>query len=189
MRLAISCAAFAVVWLGNVPARADPAFDILVAAYPDALSGYDQTDLIWKDGSRMPLSDGRADKPFEDLLDNPDIKDQLAIPYPLGAELKVPTLNEDPGRIRNEKFFLKMYGDCRKGEVTKRLAPVAWMPTRRGGTVRVTTVNGVNERLAPAVTEPETLPADLTRYVNPASGPYNSPPLATAIRLSVARFR
>ena len=88
MRLAISCAAFAVVWLGFVPARADPALDALVAAYPDVIASYDQTDLIWKDGSRMPISDGRADKTFDELLDKPDIKDQFAIPYPLGADLK-----------------------------------------------------------------------------------------------------
>src|SRR5882672_5970554 len=81
------------------PARADPALDALVAAYPDHLSGYDDKDLIWKDGTRMPLSSGGPDKSFQELLDFPDIKDQFAIPYPLGAELKVPALNEDPGRI------------------------------------------------------------------------------------------
>ena len=94
----------------------------------------------------MPISDGRTGKTFDQLLDDPDIKDQFAFPYPLGGTLKTPALNEDPGRIRNETFFLKMYGDCRKGEVTKRMKPVAWMPDRRGGTVMVTTVNGVNDQ-------------------------------------------
>jgi D-alanyl-D-alanine carboxypeptidase len=188
MRLTISCAAFAVLWLCNMAARADPVLDALVAAYPDVIAGYDQTDLVWKDGSRMPLSDGHGNKTFDELLDNPDIKDQFAVPYPLGPELKVPALNEDPGRIRNEKFFLKMYGDCRKGEVTKRLAPVAWIPTRRGGTVRVTTVNGVNERLAQAVKELEALPADLSRYLVPSAGTYNCRPIANTNRLSVHAF-
>src|SRR6266404_1240991 len=55
-------------------ALADPALDALVAAYPDHLAGYDATDLIWKDGTRMPISDGRAGKSFEQLLDEPDIK-------------------------------------------------------------------------------------------------------------------
>ena len=85
--------------------RADPALDALVAAYPDHLAGHDGNELIWKDGTRMPISDGRSGKSFEELLDNPDIKDQFAIPYPLGADLKVPAVNEDPGRIRNERFF------------------------------------------------------------------------------------
>src|SRR5262245_55138197 len=94
------------VWLG--PARAGPAFDALVAAYPDFLAGYDDKDLIWKDGSRMPLSDGRTDKTFDELLNTSDLKDQFAIPYPFGGNLRVPGLNEDPGRIRAEKFFIKM---------------------------------------------------------------------------------
>ena len=136
MTLTVLCAAFALIWLALAPARADPALDALVAAYPDFLAGYDQEDLVWKDGSRMPLSDGRNDKTFDQLLDNPDIKDQFRFPYPLGSELKVPAVNEDPGRVRNEKFFVKMYGDCRKGEVAKRLEQVAWMPARRGGTLR-----------------------------------------------------
>jgi len=151
MRLRVSRTTFALLWLGLAPASADPALDALVAAYPDFLAGYDEKDLIWKDGGRMPLSDGRPDKTFDELLDNPDIKDQLAIPYPLGTDLRVPAVNEDPGRIRNEKFFLKMYGDCRKGEVAKRLAPVAWMPERHGSTLRVTSVNGVNARLADTI--------------------------------------
>ena len=111
-----TCAiALGVIGLCAAPALADPTLDALVAAYPDHLAGYDQKDVIWKDGTRMTISDGRTGKSFEDLLGSPDIKDQFAIPYPLGTDLKVPAANEDPGRIRNEPFFLKMYGDCRKG--------------------------------------------------------------------------
>jgi len=188
MTLTALCAAFALIWLALAPARADPALDALVAAYPDFLVGYDQEDLVWKDGSRMPLSDGRNDKTFEQLLDNPDIKDQFRFPYPLGAGLKVPAVNEDPGRVRNEKFFVKMYGDCRKGEVAKRLEQVAWMPARRGGTLRATAVNGVNRKLAEAVKELETLPADMTQYLVPSSGTYNCRTIANTSRLSVHAF-
>ena len=181
-------AAFALVWVTITPARADPALDALVAAYPDFLAGYDEKELIWKDGSRMPLSDGRTDKTFDQLLSSPDIEDQFRFPYPLGAEVKAPAVNEDPGRIRNEPFFAKMYGDCRKGEVAKRLETVAWMPARHGGTLRVTAVNGVNQRLAEAVKELETLPADMTRYLVPSSGTYNCRPIANTNRLSVHAF-
>ena len=48
----------------------------------------------------MPISDGKAGKPFEELLNSPDIKDQFVYPYPLGSDVKPPGLNEDPGRIR-----------------------------------------------------------------------------------------
>ena len=188
MRATISRAALALTWLAIAPARADPALDALVVAYPDFLAGYDQKDLIWKDGSRLPLSDGRSNKTFEQLLDDPDIKDQFHFSYPLGAELKVPAVNADPGRIHNEGFFLKMYGDCRKGEVAKRLEQVAWMPARGGGTLRVTAVNGVKQRLAEVVKELETLPADMTRYLVPSSGTYNCRTIANTSRLSVHAF-
>jgi hypothetical protein len=88
------------------------------------------------------------------MLDDPDIEDQFAFPYPLGTALKIPAVNEDPGRIRNGA----LYGDCRKGEVTKRLKPVTWLPDRGGETVLVTTVNGVADRLADVARSLATLP-------------------------------
>lgn len=169
-------------------AYADPALDALVAAYPDHLASHDGKDLIWKDGTRMPVSDGRNNKTFEELLNSPDIEDQFAYPYPLGPAVNAPGVNEDPGRIRYEPLFVKMYGDCRKGEVAKRLKPVAWMPERQGGSVTVTTVNGVNERLAAIVNDLEKLPAGMTQYLVPSAGTYNCRPIANTNRLSVHAF-
>jgi hypothetical protein len=168
------------------PARGDPALDTLVGAYPDHLAGTDGNDLIWTDGTRMPISDGRS-KSFEELLDAPDVKDQFAIPYPLGAVAKPPARNEDPGRIRNEAFFRKMYGDCRRGEVRPRLDPVAWLP---GGGQRVmaTRVNGVADRLARVVRALAALPAGMTPYLVPSAGAYNCRVIAGTRRLSVHAF-
>jgi D-alanyl-D-alanine carboxypeptidase len=171
-----------------VPALADPALDALVAAYPDHLASHDGNQLTWKDGTRMAVSDGRSGKSFEELLNNPDVKDQFAIPYPLGADIKVPAVNQDPGRIRNERFFVKMYGDCRKGEVSGRLKSVAWMPGRRGGSVTVTTVNGVDQRLAEVIKELEKLPADMTKYLVPSGGAYNCRAILNTSRLSAHAF-
>lgn len=174
--------------LATSAAAADPMLDALVAAYPDHLARYDDKDLIWKDGTRMPISDGRAHKSFEQLLDSPDIKDQFAFPYPLGPDVKPPAVNDDPGRIRNEPFFVKMYGDCKKGAVTKRMKPVAWMPNRHGGRLNVTTVNGVNDKLAAVVKELEGLPASMTKYLVPSAGTYNCRTIANTRRLSVHAF-
>lgn len=171
-----------------VPVCADPALDALVAAYPDHLVRHDGKDLIWRDGTRMPISDGRTGKTFEELLNSPDIKDQFTFPYPLGADVKPPSVNEDPGRIRYEPMFVKMYGDCRKSEVNKRLRPVHWMPSRRGGSVRVTTVNGVHDQLAAVVSDLERLPANMTQYLVPSSGTYNCRTIANTNRLSVHAF-
>lgn len=170
-----------------LPVSAQPALDGLVAAYPDHLASHDGTDLIWRDGTRMPISDGIENKPFEQLLDNPDIDDQFAIPYPLQSK-RAPGLNEDPGRIRNEAFFLKMYGDCRKGAVTARLTTIPWLAGRGGGSVKVTTVNGVDKKLAAVSRDLEKLSDSLTKYLVPSSGTYNCRNIAGTRRLSVHAY-
>ena len=171
-----------------IPAAADPAIDTLIASYPDFLASTDGKDLIWKDGTRMAVSDGKTGKSFEQLLNEPDIKDQFAFPYPLGIKLKHPAVNEDPGRIRYEPLFLKMYGNCRKGEVARHLKSVNWLPSRGGGRIRATTVNGVADRLAAVSRDLEKLPAKLTRFIVPTSGTYNCRVIAGTRRLSVHAF-
>lgn len=187
-RVAVSGLAVMLLGPALTTARAGPAMDALVAAYPDHLVRHDGNDLVWRDGTRMRISDGRTDKTFEELLSNPDIDDKFTFPYPLGPDVKEPGVNEDPGRIRNEAFFVKMYGDCRKSDVTKRLRAVPWMPARRGGSVRVTTVNRVDERLAAVVRDLEKLPAGMTQYLVPSSGTYNCRTIANTTRLSVHAF-
>jgi hypothetical protein len=171
-----------------VAVHAQPLLDTLVATYPEHLASSDQRMLIWKDGTRMPISDGRVNKTFKELLENPDIKDQFAIPYPLGMGGRPPVLNDDPGRIRNEAFFLKMYGDCRKGEVAKHLKSVEWLPHFGGGSVMVTTINGVAERLAAISHQLETLPSEMIKYVVPSAGAYNCRVIAGTDRLSVHAY-
>jgi hypothetical protein len=180
-------AALFVTALSSGEGRADPAMDALAAAYPGHVAGYDATDVIFKDGTRLPISDGRS-KTFEQMLDDASIRDQFAISYPLRAFAGVPGINEDPGRIRNEAFFRKIYGDCRKGEVARHLKPVAWLPGRNGGTVMVTAANGVAERLAQVSAELDKLPASMTQYLVPSAGTYNCRPVAGTKRLSVHAY-
>jgi hypothetical protein len=170
-------------------ASADPRLDALLAAYPDKLVSYTDSELVWKDGSRMPLGSGGQNKPFTELLDHADIRDQFAFPYPLAtAPLQAPAADEDPGRIRNEAFFLKMYGDCRKGQVMPKLRPVAWLPNHGGGTVRATTINGVADQLAKVSHDLDLLPPAMIQYLVPMSGIYNCRPIAETERLSVHAF-
>jgi hypothetical protein len=170
-------------------AAADPRLDALIAAYPDKLASYTDRELIWKDGSRMPLGSEHANKPFAEMLDSADIRDQFAIPYPLAtAPFQAPATDEDPGRIRNDAFFLKMYGDCRKGEVTPRLRAVAWLPNHGGGTVRATSINGVADQLEKVSHDLDLLPEPMIKYLVPMSGIYNCRPIAGTVRLSVHAF-
>src|ERR1700736_4850441 len=98
MRERIAClAALASVLALATPACGDPAFDALVATYPDHIATYDDKDVIWRDGSRSPISNGRNGKTFDRMLVDPDIKDQFAIPYPLPAQ--------NPGRERRPRAY------------------------------------------------------------------------------------
>jgi D-alanyl-D-alanine carboxypeptidase len=168
-----SIAGLALLFSGIAGAAEGAGLDALVQAYPEQLAGYDSTYLIWRDGTRMPLSDGQPDRSFEEMLRHGSILDQLRLPYPAGANAAALVRRGDPGRIRNRAFFDKMYGDCWKGEVTPRLAPVVWLPQSWGHVVRVTSVNGVAERLTEISEELDALPPPLKRYVYPPSGTYN----------------
>ncbi len=183
------CLAAAMLAAISVSASADPRLDALLAAYPDRLASYTDDELVWKDGARMPLGKVQAGLPFEERLNKASIRDQFAIPYPLAsAPFEGPATDVDPGRLRNDAFFLKMYGDCRKGEVPPKLRAVAWLPSHGGGTVRVTTVNGVAEQLDKVSRELDHLPADMIAYLVPTSGTYNCRPIAETSRLSVHAF-
>jgi hypothetical protein len=149
-----------------------PNLERLVAAYPDHLSGIDGNWLIWRDGTRMALDDGRGEKDFALWLADPDIEDMLAPPYPAGAAAEAPLRNHDPGRARNHAFFSRMYGDCLKGEVERHLVDVIWLPGTARQRVRVTRINGVAARLAEVSRALETLPARFRTYLAPAAGGY-----------------
>jgi hypothetical protein len=166
----------------------EPILNTLVDSYPDYLAGSDEKYLMFKDGTRLQISDGKTAKSFEQLLEAPDIKDQFAIPYPLGIVLRTPQRNEDPGRVRNESFFQKMYGNCRNGQVAKQLISVAWLPHRGGQTIMVTTINGVADRLAAVSRDLETLPAEMTQYLVPSAGTYNCRSIAGTNRLSMHAY-
>lgn len=147
--------------------------DALVAAYPDFLASHDGKVLVWKDGTKMPVSDGRSDKSFEQKLRHASIIDQLSIHYAKGPLQKPPGLQHDPGRLRNTAFFDKMYGDCSKGEVQRKLTKVAWLPKSGGGTVQITTVNGIADRLRAISGEIDALRPDLRKFAFPSAGTFN----------------
>jgi D-alanyl-D-alanine carboxypeptidase len=151
----------------------EAALDRLVRAYPDYLAGHDATALIWRDGTRMPLSDGRPSGDFAEVLRHGSILDQIRLPYPAGATAAMAGPSGDPGRVRNRAFFDKMYGDCWRGEVRPRLVPIVWLPRSWGRTVEIISVNGVAERLAAVSQELDALPDSLKRYAYPPAGTYN----------------
>lgn len=152
-------------------------------AYPEHIVAVEGGAVVWRDGSRMAIDDGRGAKSFDDLLRAPDLQDIFAIPYPSGA-LQPPAVNADPGRARPETFFDRMYGNCRAGQVEQHLVDVAWMPSRGRTNLKMTRVNGVAEKLKAVSSALEQLPRSFDRYLNPVAGTYACRVIAGTERLS-----
>jgi hypothetical protein len=167
----------------DAPARAQRLMGILVAAYPDFLAGFEGNDLIWKDGTRMGLNDGKGAKPFATLLDAPDLKDMFYVAYPLGRTGLPPALDSDPGRVRFQPLFDKMYGNCTKGEVARNLAEVVWLPSKGAQRLKATRINGVADRLHVS-DDLDKLPERFTKYLKPSAGTYNCRVVAGTSRVS-----
>jgi hypothetical protein len=158
--------------------------DKLVASYPDFLASHDENTLIWKDGTAMVFDDGKGEKDFDTRLDHPDIEDMFYVPYPVGRTGFPPGVDIDPGRVRYEPFFDKMYGNCTKGQVESKLVPVVWLPKHGGKKIKITSVNGVNEKLQAVSDELDKLPDSFVKYLTPSGGTYNCRVIAGTNRKS-----
>ncbi len=158
---------------GADQARSQRLMAALVAAYPDFLAGFEGNDIVWKDGARMAFDDGRGPKEFETRLAEPDLEDMFYALYQSGRTGLAPDVDIDPGRVRYQPLFARMYGDCSKGEVAGHLADVVWLPTKSGQRLKATRINGVATRLQVVSDELDRLPAEVTRYLVPSAGAYN----------------
>lgn len=181
--------ALALLFIANVPARASDqeALDALVAAYPAFLARHDGRVLHWRDGTTMPVSDGRTNKSLDALMRDASILDQFRIPYRRGATT-APARDEDPGRFRNAALFRKMYGDCRRGEVQAQLTEIVWLPKTWGHRVKVTSVNGIAQKLTAISAEIERLPPDVRRAAFPIAGVFSCRPVADTGQMSMHAY-
>ncbi len=190
-------AALAALWPISNPPPADPppapapaadpvppGLRCLVAAYPDHLCGATPTELVWCDGTRMAWDDGRDKADHAARLADADLEEQLSQPYPRGVWTPPPAVDADPGRLRHEPFFHKMYG-ATAAQVRRQTAPVRWLD---GAAVRVTTVNRVHERLQAVSDELAGLPAALRQKVAKTAGTFNWRRIHGTARLSTHAF-
>ncbi len=182
-----------VFFLAQPPAEPPPpmAIQCLVDAYPDHLKGFEYDPVlswvvVWRDGTRMDWDDGR-DKSYQEKLDSPDLEDMMSIPYRLGKPTQPPGRDEDPGRIRYDPFFKKMYGDNAKA-VSHRLQRVKWLPEAGGKTLKASPVNGVDEKLGLISAALAKLPRKLQKLAARTSGPFNWRTIKGTTRLSVHSF-
>jgi len=160
----------------------------LVKAYPEFLDSADENNLCWKDGTIMQWDDGIQNKTHDEKLDNPDLEDMMSQKYTPGADWDTPPAeNFEPGRIRYEPFFKKMYGKS-SSEVKKNLVSITWLPSVCGETVLVTTVNGIADKLKKVSDELEQLHPKYHKYLKRTGGTFNWRYIAGTKRLSTHAF-
>ena len=164
------------------------ALDRLVAAYPGALARHDGEHLYWRDGTVMAVSDGLKEKPFQQLLRNASILDQLRLPYQPGRPDGPPALNDDPGRFRSQAFLQKLYGDCRKGDFDRHMVALTWLPKSWGKTVKATSVEGVADRLKAISAEIDALPPAIAAAAFPIAGILSCRPVADTGKMSMHAY-
>jgi len=161
----------------------------LAKAYPAFIKEISNNKLIFMDNHQMNYDDGIENKIFDEMLNNPSLKNQMSIKYMKIDENPnyVPLKNEDAGRIRYEPFFKKMYGSNPK-EIKKNLTKVIWLPKSSNKTLLVTTINDVHKKLQSISDELELLPKELKSFVNNPAGVTNWRKISNTNRLSTHSF-
>ena len=137
----------------------------LAKAYPDFVRVESNGGLRVR-GQDVAVVATVSTGPLESRMAGATLGDQLSIPYPKGCPAAVPALDDDPGRLRHELFFRAMYGGT-SAAVAKNLTSVPWF----GSTMRVTTINGVDTKLAAVAKELAGLP-EMRKYLTPPGGSF-----------------
>lgn len=156
----------------------------LLKAYPGSIVAVQNNEVVFKNGVKLPLDDGRA-KTLQEQYVRADIEDQLRAVYIKGKTPR-PAEGEDPGRIRCDTFFKAMYG-ATPAEVQRNLVPITWLPKTAPQLLQVTRINGVDKQLQAISDELERSPA-LLAYVKQAAGTYSWRVIAGTTRPSTHGF-
>lgn len=164
-------------------------FEKLKNAYPEFIKDFSKNKIIWYDNYEMPFDDQVSKITLREKLDNPTLMDQLSIKYKKVSEVKeyIPLLNEDPGRIRYEPFFKKMYGS-NKEEVKAKLTKINWLPKSSNKILLITKVNGIDKKVQAISDELELLPKELKSYVSNPDGAFIWRKISKTNRISVHSF-
>jgi len=156
----------------------------LMDAYPDQIIGFKNNNLVFKDNSTLIYNDGKK-KDNQQLLDEPDIEDQFLFAYKKG-KYSGNDKNEDPGRIRNEAFFKKIYGNS-KATVEQKLVNVIWCPKLVNQRIKVTSVNGLDKIVKQLSDDLDKHP-EFKKYITDIGGTFNWRKIAGTDRLSMHSF-
>ena len=140
----------------------------LLQRYPEAICAATATELVWCDGSRMPLHDGGTRTTHQARLNHADLSDQMAQVYTPFVAPTPPAQDFEPGRIRDEPFFAKLYGQTER-EVRRTLRPVRWLD---GKILMVQGKFGIDKQLTAVRDELMRLPEALVAPIRQTAGTF-----------------
>ena len=121
---------------------------------------------------------------FETVLNQASLAEQLLQIYPKDAPLpqELP-LNFEPGRLRDEAFFKRIYGSSRK-KVAQYIRHIYWGKQK----LKVTTLYQIDRRLEAIYQELTQLPKRYRKYYEPSAGAFHWRTIKGTKRLSVHSF-
>ncbi|WP_374448977.1 M15 family metallopeptidase [Stella sp.] len=172
----------AVVLAGAAPVRADEppqGIHAFVAAYPEHLLRVEGGYLWWRDGTRMPLAalglgrDGRPVRPQGKPAADPLVAATEAI-----------------SAVDYEPIYLKIYGNCRAGDMADRLATVRWNRASPDGPVelKAARANGVAAALQRVSDALDREAGGEAAFHRATGGTFNCRAIAGTDRLSLHGF-
>lgn len=170
------------------PAVPDGArFACLHETYPGTIGALDTASapaaVVLADGTRLVWDDGRK-KTAAERLEDPDVQDTLAEPYPMGPGSTPPRGREDPGRVRHTALMGALWG-ATEAAVRGELTRVKWMPKHGDGkTLWFNGRHGAAEALAKVSVDLDRLPAKFHKYVTVTAGTFVWRHIAGTERLS-----
>jgi hypothetical protein len=150
-------------------------------AYPNHIKEIKENKALFYTG-KMLIYDDKKQKNTQELLDNPDIEDQLRYPYNQGDSKE----NTDAGRIRNDAFFKEIYGET-AAEVQENLTTVTWCPTLVNQKIQFSKINGANLALIKVSGELDQHP-EWKKYLMNIGGTFNWRVISGTKRLSAHSF-
>ncbi len=170
MTVARNAIALALALLAGRAAAGETPVEALKRAYPDAVAASHGDTIVFKDGTRLDTGADDPAKSFDERIAHANLRDMFRLAYPKGAALAPPAINFDPGRFRDKAFFDRLYGDCRKGEVEKRLVAVTWLAKSWGRAVKFAPEAAA--ALGAVSAEIDAMPPSIKHAAYPTAGTY-----------------
>ena len=157
-------------------------YNSLTKAYPSIKKV--QNNLVYfNDKTTLEYHDYK-NKNFKSMIKNPSIKDTLSLKYPAFTEIKAPSINNDPGRFRNETLLKKLYGQNKK-EIEKNLLHVTWLD---GSKLLFNKKQNAAQQLQKIADKLKKLPHKYQKYLTGIAGTYNYRVISGTNRLSAHSF-